>query len=182
MVIPRSTWPSTSSSSTRTTSSSRLAVAQFLGEGPVDDSLVVIATETHRHAFRRHLESMGFDVGRACESGQLTFFDAIETLSRFMRNGEPDGDLFELEVGNVIGGLTAALSDQRRLRAYGEMVDVLWKEGAAEGSHSCRGTLERPAESPLVHAALRLRHGELLQRASRLPSRVRVPHTRRPHG
>lgn len=106
------------------------AVAKFLGEGiTLGDSLVVIATEAHRHAFRRQLESLGFDVGRACESGQLTLYDASEMLSRFMRNGEPDRKLFELEVGNVVGSLATALSGQRRLRAYGEMVDVLWKEG-----------------------------------------------------
>jgi len=105
-------------------------VARFLGEGlPVGDSLVVIATEAHRHAFRQQLESMGLDVGRACESGQLTLLDASEMLSKFMRNGDPDRDLFELEVGSVVGRLAAALSGQRLLRAYGEMVDVLWKEG-----------------------------------------------------
>lgn len=105
------------------------AVTKFLAEGiPEGDALLVIATETHRHGLREQLESMGFDVGRACESGQLMFLDARETLSRFMRNGEPDRELFEREVGTVVGRLAGALSGARRLRAYGEMVDVLWKE------------------------------------------------------
>ncbi len=91
-----------------------VAVAKFLGEGiSVGDSLVVIATETHRQAFRRQLESMGFDVGRACESGQLTFFDASEMLSRFMRDGEPDRDLFA-QREEVERALRESLKELRR--------------------------------------------------------------------
>jgi hypothetical protein len=107
-----------------------VAVAKFLGGGiPAGDSLVVIATGAHWQDFRRRLESLGFDVAGVCASGQLTFLDAHETLSRFMRNGEPERELFELEVGGVVARLAAALSGPARLRAYGEMVDVLWREG-----------------------------------------------------
>jgi PAS domain S-box-containing protein len=113
------------------------AVTKFLGDGfTAGDSLVVIATQPHSQAFRRQLESMGFDVGRACESGQLTFLDANAELSRFMRNGEPDRALFEREVGGVVATLAARVSGSAKLRAYGEMVDVLWKDGQRKAAIS----------------------------------------------
>lgn len=106
------------------------SVAKFLGDGiTAGDSLLVIATESHREAFRQQLESKGFDIARACECGQLTFIDANEMLSKFMRDGEPDRVLFDLEVGRIVAGKLESLSAPARLRAYGEMVDVLWNDG-----------------------------------------------------
>jgi PAS domain S-box-containing protein len=105
------------------------AVAKFLGEGlGAGDALTVIATEPHRHAFQRHLESEGFDLESAVASGQLAFLDADETLAKFMREGQPDRELFESEVGGLIARRALAASGAP-MRAYGEMVDVLWKRG-----------------------------------------------------
>jgi PAS domain S-box-containing protein len=113
------------------------SVAKFIGDGIASgDLLAVIATEPHREAFRRQLQSMGHDVGHLCGSGQLSFFDANEMLSRFMRNGEPNPALFEREVGGVIASLAGRLSGGARLRAYGEMVDVLWKEDQRQAAIS----------------------------------------------
>ena len=43
-----------------------------------------------------------------------------------MRDGEPDRELFDSVIGGVMAE-RAAVSNGARLRAYGEMVDVLWK-------------------------------------------------------
>lgn len=103
------------------------AVATFLADGiRAGDSLVVIATEPHREAFRSRLESAGIDVASVRDSGRLTLLDAHETLSSFMRDGAPDRELFEHSVGGIVSGLAANLSGTARLRAYGEMADVLW--------------------------------------------------------
>jgi signal transduction histidine kinase len=105
------------------------AVASFLGEGiRAGDALVVIATPSHWGAFRRQLDSSGFDIESVAESGRLTVLDAQETLSMFLRNGEPNRELFELSVGKLISDRIAALSNGARLRAYGEMVDLLWRD------------------------------------------------------
>jgi PAS domain S-box-containing protein len=105
------------------------SVARFIGEAlPVGAPVTIIATERNRHAFQRRLETNGFDIGKACGSGQLLFLDAHETLSKFMRNGQPDSRLFEAEVGKLIAN-QARSAGSIRLRAYGEMVDVLWKQG-----------------------------------------------------
>lgn len=47
------------------------------------------------------------------------------------------------------------------IRAYGEMVDVLWRAGMT-GRDSPRGTLEQSGDQLLVLFAVRIQHGELL--------------------
>jgi PAS domain S-box-containing protein len=104
-------------------------VAKFLAEGlQQGDVVTVIATGSHGRAYRHRLESRGIDVARACADGQLTFLDADETLATFMRSGEPDARLFEAEVGGLIERQSRN-AGSKKLRAYGEMVDVLWKQG-----------------------------------------------------
>jgi signal transduction histidine kinase len=54
--------------------------------------------------------------------------DARETLARFMVDGLPDAALFD----EVVGGLVARARTHgchAPLRAYGEMVDMLWRDG-----------------------------------------------------
>jgi signal transduction histidine kinase len=104
-------------------------VADFL-EGGVraGQPMVAIATASHRQLFARALEGRGHDVGSLTSSGQLNFLDARETLSIFMRGGMPDASLFL----NGLDGLFARLSAVApggRVRAYGEMVDLLWQDG-----------------------------------------------------
>jgi PAS domain S-box-containing protein len=103
-------------------------VGTFLAEGlRAGERLVVIATGPHREGFVRHLRD--FDVDRALASGQLAFLDARETLATLMVDGQPDAGRFE----EVIGGALKRASDGcegARIRAYGEMVDLLWRDGA----------------------------------------------------
>ncbi len=111
------------------------AVAHFLADGlQGTDQALVIATQPHRDAFRRELESKGLDVAGALESKRLTMLDAHETLAKFMRDGQPDARLFEVEMGRVVASQAQLLPGSARLRAYGEMVDVLWKDGQHEAA------------------------------------------------
>ena len=110
------------------------AVADFLADGlAVGQPLIVIATEPHREAFSVRLKSKGFDVEHACRSGQLTLLDARDTLSRFMDGTLPDVQLFKATIGTVIERSLLG-SKHTAVRAYGEMVDVLWKDGNTEGA------------------------------------------------
>ncbi len=111
------------------------AVAKFLGEGAaLGDSLVVIATGPHRNALCRRLESQGIDVGALQSDGRLVLLDAEESLARFMRNGQPDRELFDAAVGRLIAATLGGLPAGARLRAYGEMVDVLWRDGQRQAA------------------------------------------------
>ncbi len=110
------------------------AVSDFLAAGlRSGQPVLAIATPDHRDAFARRLKAKGLDVDRARQSGQLTMLDAHETLSSFMSGSVPDAHRFKGAVGDVLArsvcGTTHSVT-----RAYGEMVDVLWKEGNVEGA------------------------------------------------
>ena len=102
-------------------------VAHFVGAGLWQgDGVLVIAAAAHWEAAARRLESEGVDLESAQGSGQLVVLDAAQTLSRFMSDGTPDPDAFNSVVGTAVGRV------QRKfpaVRAFGEMVDLLWREG-----------------------------------------------------
>jgi signal transduction histidine kinase len=110
------------------------AVVDFLAAGlTVGQASVVIATASHREAFLRRLKSEGFPVDAACRRGWLTILDARETLASFMVGALPDARRFKATIGPVIER-SIRLSDHPAVRLYGEMVDLLWKDGNTEGA------------------------------------------------
>jgi hypothetical protein len=109
-------------------------VATFLSEGLIArQPAIVVATATHRKAIVEHLCGRLIDCDRAVRNGQLALLDADETLALFMVDGSPDPRLFQETIGPVIEGM---LSDKNQtvVRAYGDMVDVLWKQGQADAA------------------------------------------------
>jgi signal transduction histidine kinase len=108
-------------------------VAHYLAAGiEMGDSLLVIATPEHREAFTKRLEERGCIDAR--ESGQITLLDARATLAKFMVDGMPDRELFLDAIRRIIGRLKGNGEPQPRIRAYGEMVDVLWRTGNARAA------------------------------------------------
>jgi PAS domain S-box-containing protein len=102
-------------------------VGTFLRAGlDLGDRLVVIATPSHRDAFVDSLHDR--DVGRAIASGQLLLLDAQETLERVMVEGRPDPIRFHRTLGEMLARAADGGKDVR-VRAYGEMVDLLWRNG-----------------------------------------------------
>jgi len=109
-------------------------VAGFLSEGLVaGQPAVVIATESHTRSILEHLQARFIDVDRAKHIGDLILLDADNTLATFMKDDEPEPACFKRHVGDVIA---QALGGRVRtpVRAYGEMVDVLWKQEKAEAA------------------------------------------------
>jgi PAS domain S-box-containing protein len=107
-------------------------VATFVGHGLVaGEPVLVIATEAHRSAFCERLRARSVDVSRACLSGQLTMIDARTTLDKLMVGGGPTRERFEEVLGGVFARIMAGRK-QQRLCAYGEMVDLLWRDGQTE--------------------------------------------------
>jgi signal transduction histidine kinase len=104
-------------------------VAHFLAAGlKVNEPVIVIATEAHRTGFVTRLKLHGIDVAAAIASNQLVLLDAQETLDRFMVDGAPNGDRFRDAIVPVIEQVRRG-RDGQRVRAYGEMVDLLWRAG-----------------------------------------------------
>lgn len=94
---------------------------------------IVIATECHREGFVEHLKIRDIDVEEALRSGQLLLLDARQTLASFTVDGSLDEPRFKEQVGSAIERSRRGWP-RSRLRAYGEMVDLLWKEGRREAA------------------------------------------------
>jgi hypothetical protein len=109
-------------------------VGQFLSEGLVaGEPAIVIATRAHQQGIIDELTDRLIDVDRARRIGDLVLLDADDTLALFMTPSGPNAHLFEQYVGRVIDqvvcGHRASL-----VRAYGEMVDVLWRDGQTDAA------------------------------------------------
>ena len=105
------------------------AVVDFLADGlAVDAPTVVIATEKHRRSFIAQLTTRGFDPGRRIAAGRLIMIDAQEALDQFMVGAAPDWQRFTRMVSPIIDRARAQGGVQE-IRAYGEMVDLLWRSG-----------------------------------------------------
>jgi DcmR-like sensory protein len=108
------------------------AVAEYLGTGlRRGEGLIIIATASHRAAFTQQMEDDGVPASEAIRSGQLVLLDADETLARFTPGGMPDWQTFHALIGGVIARVRL---DYPSVRAYGEMVDVLWQRGEREAA------------------------------------------------
>ena len=91
-----------------------------------DEAVVVIATASHLATLEGLLRAQGFDP-EALRAARLYIpLDAAATLSLFMRDGWPDEERFEQVIQQVID---EARQDGRRVRAFGEMVALLWAQG-----------------------------------------------------
>jgi len=102
-------------------------VGRYLAEGlRRHQAALIVVTPEHRRAFFAELERLGADPGTAERNGQLTVLDAGDTLSRFMVGGYPNAQRFESTVATVVQDALERL-DHAGLRAYGEMVGVLWQ-------------------------------------------------------
>jgi DcmR-like sensory protein len=104
-------------------------VTEFLSEGLVlQQPALVIATPAHREGIVTELRARRFDVDTLQRTGDLLLLDASKELDRFMVNGMPDVDRFNASLVQTIERVCDG-QPGRAIRAYGEMVDVLWKAG-----------------------------------------------------
>jgi hypothetical protein len=102
-------------------------VARFLQAGfERGERCVVIATAEHREGFEEALRAGRVPVAQLRRAGRYVEFDAVDTLVRLAPAGELDGAYFDREVGGILG---RQLRDGVRVRAYGEMVALLWGRG-----------------------------------------------------
>jgi signal transduction histidine kinase/ActR/RegA family two-component response regulator len=107
-------------------------IGNAIGSG---EGAIVVATESHRTGLDELLVANGLDVTGAKASGRYVSLDAAETLSRFMVDGALEPGRFHEVMGKVIASVTDGGS---RIRAFGEMVALLW----AEGNHDAAIRLE----------------------------------------
>jgi hypothetical protein len=91
-----------------------------------DECTIVLATRVHLTLLKEKLTLAGFDLPKLSDNGIFIGIDAEEALSRFMVNDWPDENLFTHMVTELIA---RARSEGRVVRAFGEMVAILWANG-----------------------------------------------------
>jgi hypothetical protein len=101
----------------------------FLAAGfELSEPAVLVATAAHRPAIEERLERRGWDAGRLEADGMLVGAGAEETLAAVEADGKPSRRLFNAVVGGLLDR-AAADTGGRRVRVFGEMVDLLCRDG-----------------------------------------------------
>jgi hypothetical protein len=103
-------------------------LAGFVGAGiNANDACIVIATPAHLSALEERLTSCGISITGLIDDNRYFPLDAEKLLSEFMVDGWPD----EVEFNNTVSTLLkrARGFKNRKIRAFGEMVAVLWAQG-----------------------------------------------------
>jgi hypothetical protein len=105
-------------------------VGIFAGSGFLaGEAVILIATGDHCAAIERGLSAEGFDVKLLKSTGQLLCADAEELMATFIIDGKPDRDLFNRAVAGLIERAKKDdRGDTRNVRAFGEMVSILWNK------------------------------------------------------
>ena len=104
-------------------------VGSFLGEGLEQGAVaVLIVTPDHAARIDACLRQCAVDVDALKGAGAMVVVDARDTLNRFMIDGMPNPGAFRHTVGGLLTEMRRN-NDNRPIRAYGEMVDLLWKDG-----------------------------------------------------
>lgn len=99
----------------------------FAGTGFLaNDSVVIIATSTHLDALNARLRSQGFDLNVLIKADQYIPIDAEDLLSIFLVDGWIDEKIFNCFINDIV---SRAKQRNGKVRAFGEMVAVLWKQG-----------------------------------------------------
>ena len=103
-------------------------VARFIEHGLADgEGIVAIPTAAHWTQTAERLAAAGVDVTAARARAQLAVCDAHETLGRFMADGMPDRAAMRATIVAALESVRSA--GYARIRAFGEMVDILNRRG-----------------------------------------------------
>lgn len=109
-------------------------VAGFLAESlELGNAALIVAEPSRAEAIRRATEERLHDV---LSSEQLLVRDARAQLDAFLVDGRPDPQRFEATVGATVRALAQTTG---RVRAYGEMVGVLWTAGQTTAAIALEG-------------------------------------------
>jgi hypothetical protein len=107
------------------------SVAEYLASGfEIGEPAAVVATAEHLSVFMARLAARGWDEARIEKAGLLARADAAETLAFIMDGGElPSATAFATVVGELLDRFPG-----KHVRAFGEMVDLLSRDGRVEAA------------------------------------------------
>jgi hypothetical protein len=153
-------------------------VAAYLAEGFAEgEPAVVVARREHVDRFLEALARLGWDAAPLVEKGLLVVADADATLAAIMRGDDPSPEAFEDVVGKLLDRVARRFPG-RRIRAFGELVDLLAASGRLDAAIALEGLWERAAE----HRSFSLLCGYRLDLFDRAAQSSAVPAVCRTHG
>ena len=104
-------------------------VGGFVGGGLEQGApALLIATPDHAARIDDCLRGLGIDVDALRRQGSLVTLDAHETLQLFMVDGMPHPGTFRRVINSTLSHVRRG-REHHTIRAYGEIVDLLWKDG-----------------------------------------------------
>lgn len=102
-------------------------LSQFVGDGiNSGDCTIVIATKQHLASLETTLSEHGINVDSLKCEDQYIAIDAEDVLNEFMVNDWPDSTKFFKTISALFH---RASKKNRNVRAFGEMVALLWSQG-----------------------------------------------------
>jgi hypothetical protein len=115
------------------------SVAAFLAAGiEAGEPALVAAGVEHQIVFTNQLADLGWSADQLVRDGLLVTADAQELTNVIVDDGRPQRDTFRRVVGGLLDRAQAAANGQR-LRAFGELVDVLVARGLADAALELEG-------------------------------------------
>ncbi len=122
-------------------------VGRFLKEGANrGEFMVVVYTPVHQELLTRELREAGVDVEDLRRAGKLLCLDPASTMASLLVDGMPDPGRFETRIARPIREMRALAG----VRACGEMVDLLWKDGRSDAALRLEGLWNRLIENEEV--------------------------------
>ncbi|HEY3857967.1 MAG TPA: MEDS domain-containing protein [Verrucomicrobiae bacterium] len=99
----------------------------FIAEGlKAGEAAIVIATASHRASLEFRLRALGFNVPDLIRDDRYVAVDAEETLAKLIIDSKLDERVFKQLASQL---LARAKKSGRAVRAFGEMVAILWSKG-----------------------------------------------------
>jgi len=103
------------------------ALESFVVSGLLQhEAIILITTAAHLQLLQDRLIRGGYDLQAAIARDQFVTVDAHEALASFMRDGWPNEALFNAMVSTL---LKRVRPQYGRVRAFGEMVAIMWANG-----------------------------------------------------
>ena len=109
-------------------------LAGFVGSGiNAGDTIIIIATDEHVKELEQKLKNHVMHLESLVSGNRLIVLNAEQCLKEFMVNGMPDENKFNSFVTEALKRARGNNPDQR-IRAFGEMVAILWENGQKEAT------------------------------------------------
>ncbi len=108
------------------------ALCEYVSAGIAqNEAILIVASQTHILGMIKLLKEKNFEFQSYLDSKQLLLLDAEDTLKTLMVRDRPSRRLFQQQIGPLLKDVTTRFE---KVRAYGEMVNILATKGNFEGA------------------------------------------------